>query len=37
MDKYLKGFETSYFPKGIKKLEEHWTKCVEVEEEYVEK
>ena len=37
VDEYFKGFETSYFSKGIKKLEERWTKCVEVERHYVEK
>ena len=33
----LKAFETSYFSEEIKKLEERWTKCVEVEGDYVEK
>ena len=36
MDEYFKGFETFYFSEGIKKLEERWTECVEVEEDYVE-
>ena len=31
VDEYFKGFETSYFSEGIKKLEERWRKCVEVE------
>ena len=34
---YFKRFETSYFSEGIKKLEERWTKCVEVKGDYVEK
>ena len=37
VDEYLKGFETSYFSEEIKKLEERWIKCVEVEGDYVEK
>ena len=36
-DEYFKGLETSYFSEGIKKLEERWTKCVEIEGDYVEK
>ena len=30
VDKYFKGFKTSYFFEGIKKLEERWTKCVDI-------
>ena len=37
VDKHFKGFGASYFSERIKKLEEHWTKCVEVEGDYVEK
>ena len=37
VDEYFKGFETSYFSEGIKKLKERWTKCLEVEGVYVEK
>ena len=37
VDAYFKGFETFYFFEGIKKLEERWTKCVEVEGDDVEK
>ena len=37
VDEYFKGFETSYFSEEIKKLEERWTKCVEVEGNNVEK
>ena len=35
VDKYFKGFETSYFSEGIQKLEYRWTKCAEVERNYV--
>ena len=37
VDKDFKGFETSYFSEETKKLEERWTKCVEVGGDYVEK
>ena len=37
MNEYFKGPKTSYFSEGIKKLEEHWTKCVEGKGTYVEK
>ncbi|KMQ87583.1 mariner transposase [Lasius niger] len=37
VDEYFQGFETSYFSEGIKKLEHRWTKCVELEGDYVEK
>ena len=37
VDAYLKGIESSYFSERMKKLEERWTKCVEVEGDYVEK
>ena len=37
VDEYFKGFESFYFPEGIKKIKERWTKCVEVEGDYVEK
>ena len=33
----FKGLETSYFFEGMKKLEECWTKSVEVEGDYVDK
>ena len=36
VDEYFRGFETSYFSEGIKKLEEHWMKCAEAEGDYVE-
>ena len=36
VNEYFEGFETSYFSEGMKKLEERWTKCVEVEGDYVE-
>ena len=37
VDEYFKGFETFYFSEGIKRLEERWTKCAEVDGDYVEK
>ena len=37
VDEYFKGFETAYFLEGIEKLEERWTKCVEIERDHVEK
>jgi len=33
MDEYFEGLETFYFSKGIKTLEHHWTKCVELQGE----
>ena len=37
VDEYFKGFETSYFSEWIIKLEERWTKCLEVKGDYVGK
>ena len=37
VDEYFKGFETSYFSEGIKKLKELSTKCVEFEGDYIDK
>ena len=37
IDEYFERFATFYFFEGIKRLEEHWAKCVEVEGDYVEK
>ena len=37
MDEYFKGYVTAYFFEGIKKMEERWTKCIEVEGDYVKK
>ena len=37
VDEYFKKFGTSYFSQGIEKMEDRWTKCVEVEGDYVEK
>lgn len=33
---YFEGFETSYFSEGIKKLEHRWTKCTELQGDYLE-
>lgn len=37
VDKYFEGLETSFFSEGIKKLEHRWTKCIELQGDYVEK
>jgi len=37
VDAYFEDLETFYFSEGIKKLEHHWTKCVELQGDYVEK
>jgi len=37
VDAYFEGLETSYFSEGIKKLEHRWTKCVELQGDYVKK
>ena len=37
VDEYFECFKTSYFSEGLKKLEERWTKCVQVEGDYIEK
>ena len=29
--------EKSYFLEGIQKLEQHWTKCIELKGDYIEK
>lgn len=34
---YFKDFEKSYYSKGIEKLENRWTKCIELNGDYVEK
>jgi len=36
VDAYFDGLETSYFFEEIKKLEHRWTKCVELQGNYVE-
>ena len=34
---YLEGFDKSYYLEGIEKLEDRWTRCVELKGEYIEK
>ena len=37
LNDYFEGFKSSYFSEGIKKCKERWTKCVDIEGNYVEK
>ncbi|EZA50295.1 Histone-lysine N-methyltransferase SETMAR, partial [Ooceraea biroi] len=37
VNEYFDGFDTAYFSEGIKQLEHRWTKCVELEGDYIEK
>jgi len=34
---YFEGLDKSYYSNGLKKLENHWIKCIELKEDYVEK
>ncbi|KYN39192.1 hypothetical protein ALC56_06618, partial [Trachymyrmex septentrionalis] len=34
---YFKGLDKSYCSDGLKKLDNHWIKCIELKGEYVEK
>ena len=34
---YFRGFSKSYYLEGIEKLKDHWTRCIELKEEYIEK
>jgi len=34
---YFEGLDKSYYSDGLKKLENHWIKCIELKEDYVEK
>ena len=34
---YFTDLSEYYFKTGIKLLEKHWTKCIEVGEDYIEK
>jgi len=33
----LKGWNKSYYSDGLKKLENHWIKCIELKRDYIEK
>jgi len=37
VNEYFAGFKTAYFSDGIKKLEIRWTKCIDLDGDYVEK
>ena len=34
---YFGGFNKSYYLKGIEKLKDRWTRCIELKREYIEK
>ena len=34
---YFGGFDKSHYLKGIGKLKDHWTRCIEIKGEYIEK
>ena len=36
VEEFLEQQETDWYRKGLQKLEERWTKCIEVRGDYVE-
>ena len=36
VDKYFEDLQTSYYSEGIKKLQNSWSKCVELQRDYVQ-
>ncbi|XP_014486145.1 PREDICTED: histone-lysine N-methyltransferase SETMAR-like [Dinoponera quadriceps] len=37
VNEYFEGYDAAYYSEGIKRLEQRWAKCVELEGDYVEK
>ena len=37
MNAYFEGLEKSYYTEGLEKLENRWSKCIELKGDYVEK
>ena len=33
-EEYFRGFDKSYYLEGIDKFKDHWTRCIELKEEY---